>query len=101
MEEKFTIELADGTRLTASLNGNNFITDHVIPDEMLCEDNLIGVKINGEYHQQMVLDGKNDVYFDGKEQTWFILRDITTAELKEMEVNAKLEYLAMELGVEL
>lgn len=83
------------------MNGNNYIADHVISDDVFSADNLIGVLINGELHDQMVLDGKTDYYIDGAEQTWFILRDMTAAELKEMEINAKLDYLAMEMGVEL
>nr|DAG31485.1 MAG TPA: hypothetical protein [Caudoviricetes sp.] len=98
-KEKFTIILADGTRLiNLTMNGNNFIADHVIADEVLSADNLIGVTINDEYHDQMVLDGKTDV--DG-ENTWFILRDMTAEELKDLDIAAKLDYLAMEMGVEL
>lgn len=98
-KEKFTIILADGTRLiNLTMNGNNFIADHVIADEVLSADNLIGVTINDEYHDQMVLDGKTDV--DG-ENTWFILRDMTAEELKDLDIVAKLDYLAMEMGVEL
>lgn len=97
-KEKFTVVLADGTRLiNLTMNGNNFIADHVIADDVLSADNLIGVTINDEYHDQMVLDGKADV----DECTWFILRDMTAEELKDLDVAAKLDYLAMELGVEL
>ena len=102
MEEKFTIEMADGTRLIdLQLNGNNYIANFIIPEEVFAEENLCGVTLNGEYHEQMVLDGRSDVRDGDKEQTWFILRDMNAQELKDLDIAAKLDYLAMEMGVEL
>ena len=98
METKtFTIKVADGTRFTnVTMNGNCFIFRGAISDDLLCDENLLEVTINGEVHENMTCTNKWEE--DGS--TWFILRDKTEDELKEMEINARIEFLMAIQGVE-
>ena len=100
--EKFTITLSDGTTLRdLELNGNNFISLDPVADDTFT-DNLSPVIIsNGERseeHDQMVLV-QNVRHADGR--YWFILRDVTLAEIEAAKTRADIEYIAMMTGVEL
>lgn len=47
MEEKHTIVFGNGVSRQFSLNGNNYISDEPIPDELLIDQNLVGMTIDG------------------------------------------------------
>ena len=97
----YKITLADGTVLDSlQLNGNNFISDSKI-EKSVFEGNLSPVTIS---------DGESEVVHDNMEliqlleysgQTWFILRDYSEDELREMKMQSDIAYLAMMTGVEL
>ena len=44
---KHIIILGDGTEISADLNGNNYILDSTVDDELLEDVNLIGMTIDG------------------------------------------------------
>ena len=70
------IKLADGTELKdLELNGNNYISDTIIEDEVF-KDNLDTVIISDEEHHDMKLI-KNKVC---NGQSWFILAEKTEQE---------------------
>ena len=80
----YTIKLYDGTVLdNLELNGNNFISDKIIPDDIFT-DNLNEVEIsdgeNTQIYNDMVLVANRVI--DGK--SWFILAE-KTPEQKEKE----------------
>ena len=80
----YTIKLYDGTVLeNLELNGNNFISDKIIPDDIFT-DNLNEVEIsdgeNTQIYQDMALVANRVI--DGK--SWFILAE-KTPEQKEKE----------------
>ena len=80
----YTIKLYDGTVLVnLELNGNNFISDKIIPDDIFT-DNLNEVEIsdgeNTQIYNDMVLVANRVI--DGK--SWFILAE-KTPEQKEKE----------------
>jgi len=80
----YTIKLYDGTILTnLILNGNNFISDKIIPDDIFT-DNLNEVEIsdgeNTHIYNDMMLAANRVI--DGK--SWFILAE-KTPEQKEKE----------------
>jgi len=80
----YTIKLYDGTVLTnLILNGNNFISDKIIPDDIFT-DNLNEVEIsdgeNTHIYNDMMLAANRVI--DGK--SWFILAE-KTPEQKEKE----------------
>ena len=92
----FTITLADGTQLhNLTENGNCIISPDSVDEDLLEDENLLEVDVNGEQHQNMTCD--NIWEEDGK--TWFILRDKTAAELKELEIDAKIDFLMAMQGV--
>lgn len=94
--EKFTITLADGTQITGlSMNGNCFISNTEIEEYKLTDDNLLTVTINEETYENMTCDN----LWEDNGEWWFILREKTKEELKELELNAKIEFLMAMQGV--
>ena len=87
----YTIILGDQTEITnLDLNGNNFISGQIIPDETFSEDNLTHVIIRNENGLQEFHDmylAANRV-IDGK--SWFIIAE-KTGEMKRAERIAELE----------
>lgn len=103
-EETFpsaTIILADGTRLeNLTVNGDNFISETELTEDVFL-NNLDGVVIdteNGrETHAHMEL--VQIITFQGA--WWFVLRDITEAELANAKIRSDIDYIAMMTDVEL
>ena len=87
----YTIILGDQTEITnLELNGNNFISERIIPDETFSEDKLTHVIIrseNGfqEFYDMFLVASRNR---DGK--SWFIIAE-KTEEMKREERIAELE----------
>lgn len=102
MEDKtYKITLANGSELSdLKLNGNNFISESEITEDMFA-DNLSPVTINDgetdDMHDNMALVQISKI---GGENA-FILRDLTAAELKEIKIRADIEYIAMMAEIEL
>ena len=100
-EKRFTVTLADGTKLeNLKLNGNNFISSVKI-EESLFKDNCTPVTISdgetSEVHDNMEL--VQVIPYNG--EYWFILRDLPAEELRRIKMESDIEYLAMMTGVEL
>ena len=87
----YTIILGDKTEITnLELNGNNFISEQVIPDETFSEDNLAHVIIrteNGfeEFHDMFLVANR---VIDGK--SWIVIAE-KTEDMKREERIAELE----------
>lgn len=87
----YNIVFSDKTELTnLSLNGNNFISGQVIPDEAFSESNLTHVIIrseNGfqEFHDMFLVANR---VIDGK--SWFVIAE-KTDEMKRADCIAALE----------
>lgn len=102
MDEKiYMITLSDGTEIgNLRLNGNNFISTVPI-DAAIFEGNCSLVVINDgendEVHENMELVQVTPV----GEEYWFVLRDLTAAELKQIKMESNIEYVAMMAGVEM
>lgn len=102
MEEKiYSVTLLDGTVLNnLKLNGNNYISQTAINPEVFV-GNLSVVTINDgekdEVHQNMELVR----LYEWEGAWWFILRDVTDAEMAAAKVRSDIEYLAMMSNVEL
>lgn len=91
------IKLGSGIEFHATLNGNNYITNEEITEEMLDDVNLIGMEIDG-----VVLDNMTCCnYWTAEDGIHIIFRQYTTEELERQELNAKLEYIAMMEDIEL
>lgn len=104
--ETHEIVLSDTTKLSGLvLNGNNFYSPDNLDASTLSNSNLSSYTIDGATHTNgtlVVLD-KDMTGAEGtiKSGTRFIIRDLSVQELKEIEINSKLEYLAAMADVEL
>lgn len=102
MDEKiYKITLADGTEIgNLRLNGNNFISATPIVASIF-DGNCFAVIINDgetdEFHENMELVLITPV----GDEYWFVLRDLTAAELKQIKMQSDIEYVAMMAGVEI
>lgn len=102
MDEKiYMITLADGTEISnLRLNGNNFISAVPIDAAIFdgnCSSVIINDGENDELHENMELVQVTPV----GEEYWFVLRDMTAAELEKIKMQADIEYVAMMAGVEI
>ncbi len=100
----YSITLEDGTQINnLRLNGNNFVSAAPVDPEVF-EDNCAPVVISDGTeevtHEHMRLEHIGPA-LDGSNDTWFILNDITSEELKQMKMQADIEYVAMMAGVDL
>ncbi len=102
MEEKCYVVLADGTKLSElRLNGNNFISEEEISPDIFsgnCSPVAIydGNCVVVHDHMELV---QVTTPFDG--EWWFVLRDISDAELEQIQMQSDIAYLAMMAGIEL
>lgn len=94
----YKIKLADGTELdNLTLNGNNFISESVISDEVFSSDNLSTVIItdeNGSTEYRNMKLVQNKVHGS---QSCFILAEKTKEELEKEESEIALATLSYEV----
>ena len=109
MEKRtFTVTLADGTSISnLELNGNNFISKTELTPETF-SGKLSKVKIEGPEDcfddAGLIGEHKNMELVQVKkygDEYWFILRDLSQEELKELKNRGDIEYIAMMSGIEL
>lgn len=95
------ITLADGTEIDGlRMNGNNYISDAPIAANVFdgnCSPVVINDGENDEFHENMELV---QVARMGGEY-WFVLRDLSAAELAQIKLQADIDYIAAMTGVEL
>lgn len=84
--EKSKVQLADGTVLSLRLNGTEYESDTPIADEVLSEDNLSNVTIDGVNKGKMKLNSK----YPFGSGTRFSLREMTEDEKTIERLNAEL-----------
>lgn len=102
MENKtYSITLADGTIIgDLKLNGNNFISKTKISEDAFA-DNCTPITISDgeaeEIHDNMELVQITEM----GDEYWFVLRDISKAEMEKIKMQSDIEYIAMMAGVEL
>lgn len=98
----YSITLADGTVLEGLKKPTNAFVAPADTDLSVFEDNCAPVIISDgettETHPAMHFSPAPDKDTGEKR---FILRDMTKSELKDMETDSKIEYIAMMAGVEL
>lgn len=99
---KYRIKLADGTELkNLALNGNNYISTEKGIESALTPVNLTNVTISDgtaeECFENMVLTNT----WEQQDGTHFILREMTLEEKAAMDVDAKIEYIAMMADIDL
>lgn len=102
MENKFyNIKLSDGTVIeNLKLNGNNFISRVPLSVDLFtdnCSPVIISDGETDEIHENMELVQVTEM----GEEYWFVLRDISKAEMERIKMQSDIEYVAMMAGVEL
>lgn len=106
MEKTYTVELADGTLIEGlKLNGNNFVSlAEIDPD--IFDNNTAPVTITendgvnepvAEVHENMELVQVTQMELEW----WFILRDISEGELRDIKVRSDIDYIAMMSDIDL
>jgi hypothetical protein len=103
MEEKtYKITLADGAVLdNLRLNGNNFIAKGDVSPDIFdgnCSTVIINDGTADDIHTNMELV---QVTYPVAGESWIVLRDLSAAEIVQMQTRADIEYIAMMTGVEL
>lgn len=92
----YTIKLYDGTMLeNLELNGNNFISDTIIPDSVF-ENNLKTVELFDGENTQILTDQFLAANRVENNQTWFVLID-KTPDMKREESMTDLQLALVEL----
>lgn len=84
--EKSKVQFADGTVLSLRLNGTEYESDTPIADEVLFEENLSNVTIDGVNKGKMKLNSK----YPFGSGTRFSLREMTEDEKTIERLNAEL-----------
>jgi len=97
MNETYNIVLADGTEVLANLNGNCYITETDIDNEMLSDENLSHITISGDdyfnYHCTNI--------WEQDDLKCFILRELTAQEKAQIKMDAKIEFIAMMCDIDI
>ena len=103
----FTVKLADGTQLAElELNGNNFVSKTEVTPATFA-GKLSKVTITGDAEADMaglIGEHQNMELVQCKKygtEYWFILRDMSKAELQELKNRGDIDYIAMMTGVQL
>lgn len=93
-----TLKLLNGETIeNLEVNGNCLISEVDIPDEKLTDVLLSKITVNDVIYENITLVLK--WIDDGK--YWLALRQKTDMEIKEAEINSKLEYIAMMSNVDM
>lgn len=95
-KEQIEIVLSDDTQIEAKLNGNCYITNSELNSDILSEENLVNVTIDGQEYKNFHCD----VFWKDGVETWFVIRQKTEAELEKEKLDAKIDFLMTMMGVE-
>ena len=102
MEKSWKITLSDGTQLKdLKQNGNNFVSETEITADIF-NGNLSKVVIedqNGNVQECEHMELVQIAHY--KDGYYFVLRELTQDELKEIKTQADIEYLAMMSDIDL
>lgn len=97
----FKITLADGTILDSlRLNGNNYISPTKLTEDVFT-DNLKHVTIEGPDGIQEFDDLELVQIKKYGNEYWFVLRQLSDQELRDLKMQANIEYIAMLTDIDL
>ena len=97
-----TIVLADGTTLSnLTVNGDNFISNTELTEDIF-ENNMSPVTIDTDdehtIHDHMDLV---QIVHWKENEWWFVLRDLTKAELDQAKIRGDIDFIAMMSDIDL
>lgn len=87
--ENVTLTLKDGTKIETVLNGNNYISDTDVSDDLLTDENLSEMNFGDETRKNMRCT--NHFECDGKFH--FIFAEMTEQEMKERDTQSAVSML--------
>jgi hypothetical protein len=95
--ENVIVTFADGTTLTAVLNGNSLITD----TKPSIPDNLSIVTITGDETNETIMNARlvECASVDGR--YWVTFQSIPASEIEKMKTRSDIDYIALMCDVEL
>lgn len=106
----YSIELSNGAIIeNLKMNCNNFIS-HSPLDKKTFENNMSPVIISSDDSESNLyitlgthpnMDLVQLTHEEGSDEWWFVLRDVSEAELQYAQIRSDIEYLAMMTDVEL
>lgn len=99
MDEKrnYIIRLADGTEIVCTLNGNSYIAQQEVTEDMFSDEKIADVEVDGTKSDNRVLRNlwKED---DGYH---IVFGELTQAEKVQRSIESKIEYLALMSDVDM
>lgn len=87
--ENVTLTLKDGTKIETILNGNNYISDTDVSDDLLTDENLSEMKFGDVTAKNM----KCTNHFEEGGKFHFIFSEMTEQEIKEKEMQSTIDML--------
>lgn len=94
--QRYVIIFDDGTTIhDAWINGDYYVTEETVTEDMLSEENLftVTVRSNGQETVYHNLENTDLHKFEGK--YYFIIKEPTVKDAQYEELSAKIDYIAM------
>lgn len=92
---QYTITLADGQKITGlSKNGDNFVSKTQV-DESIFDGNLSTMTVSDGETEQVLNNVELIQQVEYKDGWYLAFRELTAQELRDMEIDAKIDYIAM------
>lgn len=96
-KEKYVITLADGTKIDCTLNGNNYITQTAVTEDMFSADKIADVAVDGVKSADRVLRN----LWHEENGYHIVFGELTYAEKIERAIDSKIAYLALMSDVDM
>jgi len=98
---QYTITLADGQKITGlSKNGDNFVSKTQV-DESIFDGNLSTMTVSDGETEQVLNNVELIQQVEYKDGWYLAFRELTAQELRDMEIDAKIDYIAMMADVDI
>lgn len=98
---QYTITLADGQKITGlTKNGDNFVSKTQV-DESIFDGNLSTMTVSDGESEQVLNNVELIQQVEYKDGWYLAFRELTAQELRDMEIDAKIDYIAMMADVDM
>ena len=98
---QYTITLADGQKITGlSKNGDNFVSKTQV-DESIFDGNLSTMTVSDGETEQVLNNVELIQQVEYKDGWYLAFRELTAQELRDMKIDAKIDYIAMMADVDM
>lgn len=98
---KYTIILSDGQTISnLTLNGTNFVSKTQI-DESIFEGNLSTITISDGEEEEVMKNVELIHQIELNDEWYLAFRELSAQEIRDMEIDAKIDYIAMMADVDM